>query len=310
MSYKFCMALFGIRILVALILCNTFLIAFLQSVYAQEPTSTINIVTHHSLYGGGRIYAPIRIDNYKGFMRLDTGASTSRFHKSAWNKKFIITNTAHSISATAVVAKCEEVVVPNLSIIAQSGNAIGRVNYFATRCPISSGDDLLGIDFLKGSEFTIDLKANQLRFFEPIPREGKTHLLRALGRDKDLIGIEIDIGELSTYGLLDTGAEITAVDSVYFNAHPELFESVKSRISMRGVNGKTITSRLCKIKSIFLGEGFFIKNLYAIVYDFGALRYEIGDNIPFILGYNFFDKYKWHFNFKKNITPTWNVYNY
>ena len=303
------MGLLGMRILIYLMLCCTFIILSPQKNYAQESVSSVNIITHHSLYGGGRIYAPVRVDNYKGFMRVDTGASTSRFHKSAWNKKFIITNTVHSIGATAAVAKCEEVVVPNLSIVAQSGNAIGRVNYLATRCPAGTGDDLLGIDFLKGSEFTLNLKESQIRFFEPLPNDHKSHLLRALGREKDLIGIELDIGSLSTYGLLDTGAEMTAVDSVYFNAHPELFENVKREISMRGANGKKITSRLCKIKFINLGDGFIIKNLYALVYDFNALRDEIGHDTPVILGYNFFEKFKWKFNFKKNITPTWRVYN-
>ena len=303
------MALLGMRILIHLMLFWTCVILTSQKVYAQESISSINIITHHSLYGGGRIYAPVRIDNYKGFMRVDTGASTSRFHKSAWNKKFIITNTVHSISATAAVAKCEEVVVPSLSIVAQLGNVIGRINYLATRCPAGIGDDLLGLDFLKGSEFTLNLKENQIRFFEPLPNDRQSHPLRALGREKDLIGIEIDIGGFSTYGLLDTGAEMTAIDSVYFIAHPELFENVKSKISMRGTNGNSITAKLCKIKSINLGDGVFIKNLYALVYDFNALRDEIGHDTPVILGYNFFEKFKWKFNFKKNITPTWNVYN-
>ncbi len=255
------MGLLGMRILIHLMLFWICIILTTQKVYTQESISSINIITHHSLYGGGRIYAPVRIDNYKGFMRVDTGASTSRFHKSAWNKKFIITNTVHSISATAAVAKCEEVVVPNLSIVAQLGNSIGRINYLATRCLAGTGDDLLGLDFLKGSEFTLNLKENQIRFFEPLPNDRRSHPLRALDREKDLIGIELDIGGFSTYGLLDTGAEMTAVDSVYFIAHPELFEYVKSKISMRGANGKTITAKLCKIKSINLGDGFFIKNL-------------------------------------------------
>ena len=156
------MGLLGMRILIYLMLFWTCVISSSQKVYAQESVSSINIITHHSLYGGGRIYTPVRIDNYKGFMRVDTGASTSRFHKSAWNKKFIITNTVHSISATAAVSKCEEIIVPNLSIVAQLGNAIGRINYLATRCPAGTGDDLLGLDFLKGSEFTLNLK--KIRF--------------------------------------------------------------------------------------------------------------------------------------------------
>lgn len=298
------------RIPIPLILCWIFVIIWQQRVFAEGSISTINITTHHSPYGGGRIYVPVRIDNYKGFMRLDTAASTSRLHKSNWNKKFIINDIVHSMSSTSAIVKCQEVVVPNISVVAQSGNAIGRVNYSVARCPAGTGDDLLGVDFLKGAEFTLDLKENQLRFFEPTPQDSKNHQLIVLGRERDLFGIELAISGFSAYGLLDSGAEMTAVDSIYFNAHPELFEDVKHKMSIRGAHGTAINSRLCKIKSIFLGEGFFIKNLYALVYDFSNLRDEIGYNTPIILGYNFFEKYKWNFNFKKNITPIWSVYNH
>ena len=310
MSDKIYVGLFTMRNLTLVMLCCAYISASPQKTYGQELVSTISIITQHSRYGGGRIYVPARIDNYKGYMRFDTGASSSRFYKSAWNKKFISKGISHSISATSAITKCDEIVIPNLSIVAQSGNAIGRINYLATRCAASSGDNLLGLDFLKGSEFTVNLKDSQLRFFEPTGNDSKTHLLRALGRNKELIGIDLDIGDLSTYGLLDTGAEMTAVDSVYFNAHPELFETVQNKISLRGANGKVIASSLCKIKLINLGNGFIIKNLYALVYDFSLLKDEIGHNTPVILGYNFFEKFKWKFNFKKNITPTWSVYNY
>ncbi|MGB5084104.1 MAG: hypothetical protein WBO09_05735, partial [Methylocystis silviterrae] len=74
-----------------------------------------------------------------------------------------------------------------------------------------------------------------------------------------------------------------------------------------GVGGKRISLKVYKIKSLDLGEGGVLRDLYAISYDFGALRAALGRDVSFLIGYNLIRRFAWDFDFRAPDSPTWDA---
>jgi len=103
------------------------------------------------------------------------------------------------------------------------------------------------------------------------------------------------------------GAEISAVDQQFIRKHKGLFTAVKAKARASGVGGKRISLQVYKIKSLDLGEGRILRDLYAISYDFGALRAALGRDVSFLIGYNLIRRFAWDFDFRAPDSPTWDA---
>jgi hypothetical protein len=272
-----------------------------------EGGSVVALTFTHSEYGGGRVYVPARIGNVLGTMRLDTGASTTRVQLAPWNKDLPVLGQSASTGASGQTIGCEDVEARNVEIKAVHGNNIGRAKYRIARCPAGAGEDLLGLDFFKGARFTLDFERAEMTFFGDAPTFGHPRPFRLLGPDRRLVGIELRAGGAALVGLFDTGAELSAVDQRFVDAHRKLFAPVKSKGAARDAAGRSFSHRLYRLKEIDLGEGRIVRGVYVLAYDFGALREALGAEAPLVLGFNVLSRFSWALDFKAADPPTWDA---
>jgi hypothetical protein len=115
----------------------------------------------------------------------------------------------------------------------------------------------------------------------------------------------VRVGDVATVGLFDTGAEISAVDQRFVDAHRKLFAPVKSRLKASAAGGGRFTSKLYKVRQIAFGDGRAAKSVYVLAYDFGPLRAALGPDVAFILGYNFVSRFNWEIDLTNPASPGW-----
>lgn len=272
---------------------------------AQTSRSVVAMTLTQSDYGGGRVYVPARFGNFLGAMRLDTGASTTRIALAPWNKDLPAIGVSESTGASGRTTRCDDIEAKNVALKAAQGNDIARATYVVARCMASDGDDLLGLDFLKGARFSLNFNRREMTFFgEPIGA-GETKPFRLLGPGKRLVGIDLRVGDTTAVGLFDTGAEICAVDLSFVLKHRRLFAPVKGKTRASEVGGKRFVSRIFRIKEIDIGDGRIVRDVYALAYDFGVLRGALGSETPIILGYNMVSRFTWELDLRAAGKPTW-----
>lgn len=288
------------------------LFLFILLIWATSPAngeqrnSMIPLSLNEGDYGGGRIYAPVRFDNVLGMMRLDTGASTSRITFALWNKNFPVVGQTESMGASGRFMRCDDVEAQSVMLKAGQGASIGRAKYILSRCPYSDGDDLLGLDFFKGTHFQLDLSRREIIFPEPSAVVlGQQQSFVLLGPDRRLVGVNARVGGMSVVGLFDSGAELTAVDLSFVKSHSNLFIPVKHRLKASEAGGAKWAPKLYRLKEIDIGEGRILRGLFVLAYDFGVLREALGTQTPIILGYNFLSHYLWDLDFTVPGTPKW-----
>ena len=204
----------------------------------DETRSLVPLSLNEGDYGGGRIYAPVRFGNVLGMMRLDTGASSSRITFALWNKDFPVVGQTESIGASGRSMRCDDVEARSVLLKAVQGGSVGRAKYTLTRCPSSDGDDLLGLDFFRGTRFQLDLARREILFPDPkIPEVQQRQAFVLLGPDKRLVGLNALLGGVPVIGLFDSGAELSAVDLTFVRSHASLFAPVKNRLKASEAGG-------------------------------------------------------------------------
>jgi len=277
------------------------------AVGAEKSRSVISLTLTENEYGGGRISLPVRIGNFMGTMRLDTGASSTRIRLAPWNKDMPVLDQSISTGASGGTMRCDDVEAQNVELIAAQGNNVARSKYPLTRCPPDDGDDLLGLDFFRGARFSLNIDRRELVFFGDMTASGRPKPFRRLGPDGRLVGIDLRLGKKAAIGLFDSGAEVCAVDQRFLRKHKRLFTAANAKARASGVGGRRISSKIYRIKSLDLGEGHVLRDLYAISYDFGALRAALGRNVHILIGYNLIKRFDWDFDFRAPDTPTWDA---
>jgi hypothetical protein len=271
---------------------------------ADPAPSVVPLTLTHSDHEGGRVYLPVRLGTVSGSMRLDTGASTSRVALAPWNRDLPRLGESRSTGAAGQAALCDDVEARNVQLEASTGNNVARGKYEMTRC--AGGDDLLGLDFFRGTRFSLDFHRREMIVFGQTRQDARFAPFRTLGSDR-LIGLPVRIGDAATVGLFDTGAEISAVDQRFVDAHRKLFAPVQSRIGASAAGGGKIESKLYRIRQIALPDGRVVKGLYALAYDFGPLREALGRDVATILGYNFISRFDWDLDLTEPASPRWSA---
>ncbi len=283
------------------------LLAGASFAHCDPSPSVIPLTLTHSDYGGGRIYLPVQLGNALGSMRLDTGASTSRVALAPWNANLPVVGQSHSTGASGQAALCDDVETRNILLKPSEGNGVARGRYEFTRCSTSAGDDLLGVDFFKGTRFSLDFDRRAMVFFGNTLPGGHPAPFQPLGPEQKLIGLSLRLGDAAAVGLFDTGAEISAVDQRFVDAHKKFFTPIKSRLKASAAGGGKFTSKLYRIKQITFGDALTTKGLYVLAYDFGSLRAALGSQVSVILGYNFVAGFNWEIDLTNAAIPRGSV---
>ena len=285
--------------------CALLLLAALPA-EAQNAPSTIPLTLEQSNWGGGRIFVTARFGTTQGPLRLDTGASTTRVMLAPWNRDWPLLGRSASTGSSGKTIACDDVEAQNVFLPAAQGNDVGRAKLLVTRCAAGEGD-LLGLNFFKGARFALDFGKRELTFFPPGQPNAKPKPFRRLAPGQSLVGVDLHMGREAAIGFLDSGAELCAVDRAYVARHMPLFTLVKRRIAAGGASGGTFSPDLYRIKSIDLGDGLVLRDVYALAYDLGPLREVLGRGTPLILGYNFVTRFDWTLDFTSPDAPTWSA---
>ncbi|MBY6243387.1 hypothetical protein [Methylosinus sp. Sm6] len=265
-------------------------------------SSVVALAVTDGEHGGGRIHVAARFGNVLGTMRLDTGASSTRLRAAPWNAELPPVGRSESESASGRTTRCEDVEAQNVQLVAEEGNNIGRGKYVVTRCEESGGDDLLGLDFFRNARFTLDLDGRRMMF---PGAAGPLAPLRRLGPDGRLVGVGTRLGRTEAIGLVDSGAELSAVDRRFLERHRSLFKPAREKAHASDASGAAISAKLYKVAEIDLGQGRVLRDLYVIAYDFGPLRRALGRDAPLILGVNALRPLLWTFDFTTPDAPQW-----
>jgi hypothetical protein len=273
---------------------------------AQNAPSTIPLTLYESDWGGGRIFVTARFGAAQGPMRLDTGASTTRVMLAPWNKDWPALGRSASTGSSGKTISCDDVEAQSVVLPALQGNDVGRARLLVTRCAAGEGD-LLGLNFFKGSRFSLDFEKRELTFFPPAQTNAKPKPFHRLTPQQSLVGIDLRLGKSPAIGFFDTGAELCAVNRAFVATHMPLFTLVRRRVGASGASGGNFSPDLYKIKLIDLGDGLVLRDVYALVYDFGALRDALGRGTPLILGYNLVSRLHWDLDFSSPDAPTWSA---
>jgi len=271
----------------------------------QEPGATTSLSIASGSYGVGRIYAPVRFGGVTRQMRLDTGASTSHIKLAPWNKKLPSLGQRHTLTVTGNKSLCDKVRFHDVEIIGHENQKVRKENYQLLRCLTSNGDDLLGIDFFQGEYFTLNFKDKQINFINNLDQTHQSTPFRKITGADGLLGVDIRIGASTSVGLFDSGAEISAVDQRFVAQNKSSFVLVRATGMATEASGKQWPTKLYKIKSLDIGGGQVVRDIYAIVYDFGVLRDAFGHETSFILGYNFISKFNWTIDLRSSQDPRW-----
>jgi Aspartyl protease len=288
----------------ALLICFLVVVAGQQTARAEPGRSVVVMTETQSAYGGGRAYLPMRFGGVMGNMRLDTGATSTRIALAPWNKDLPSIGKSESLAVSGHVSLCDDVEARNVEIRAAEGSSIGRAKYVVTRC--DSGEELLGLDFLKGTRFTLDFLAAKMVFFDAVSGD-RLRPFQQLGPDHRLLGIPLHMGATAIVGLFDTGAEVSAVDRQFVQRHKNLFTLVKRRQLADGAGGGAFAPDVYRLKKLDLGDGHAFRDVYVLVYDFGPLREALGPQSPMIMGYNLLSKLRWSLDFTAAGAPVWSA---
>ena len=271
----------------------------------QEPGATSSLSITFGSYGVGRIYAPVRFGEVNRLMRIDTGASTSHIKLAPWNKKLPSLGQRHTLTVTGNKSLCDKVKFHDAEIIAHGNQKVRKENYQLLRCLTSNGDDLLGIDFFQGEYFTLNFKDKQINFINNLDQTLQSTPFRKITGADGLLGVDIKIGSSASVGLFDSGAEISAVDQRFVAQNKSSFVLVRNTGMATEASGKQWPTKLYQIKSLDIGRGQVVRDIYAIVYDFGVLHEAFGRETSFILGFNFISKFNWMIDLRSSQDPRW-----
>ena len=271
----------------------------------QEPGATSSLSITFGSYGVGRIYAPVRFGEVNRLMRIDTGASTSHIKLAPWNKKLPSLGQRHTLTVTGNKSLCDKVRFHDVEIIGHESQKVRKENYQLLRCLTSNGDDLLGIDFFQGEYFTLNFKDKQINFINNLDQTLQSTPFRKITGADGLLGVDIKIGSSASVGLFDSGAEISAVDQRFVAQNKSSFVLVRNTGMATEASGKQWPTKLYQIKSLDIGRGQVVRDIYAIVYDFGVLHEAFGRETSFILGFNFISKFNWMIDLRSSQDPRW-----
>lgn len=248
---------------------------------------------------GGRIYVPTQMAGFESLMRLDTGATTSRIRLASWNKNLPIVDHSESVSASGQTRSCDMVQSQGIALRTTNSGKVMRSNYVLSRCPDESSEDLFGLDFFIGTQVRFDFNARTIELNEPAPTATQFLPLKIITTGDPLLALPLKVDSNTSYfGMVDSGAEISAVDERYVHYHENQFEFIKDVAEASDAAGKSWTPKLYRMKELAIAGGKTLKDVLVIVYDFGYVRQALGTETPFILGYNVLSQFNWTFDLK------------
>lgn len=279
---------------------TTLLISGLMLSQASWAVTVPLAIETSTMEQGGRIYVPTQMAGFESLMRLDTGATTSRIRLASWNQNLPVVDHSESVSASGQTRSCDMVQSQGIALKTVDSGKVMRSNYVVSRCASESGEDLFGLDFFIGTRIRFDFANRKLEINEATPKDARFLPLKIITTGDPLLAVPLNVdGSATYYGMIDSGAELTAVDERYLHYHQDQFEFIKDVAEASDAAGHAWTPKLYRMKELRIDGGTPLKDVIVIVYDFGYVRQALGTDTPFILGYNVLSHFNWTFDLKR-----------
>ena len=191
--------------------------------------------------------------------RLDTGAGTCRVPTTDATRSLLSRGASHGVAASGVGLSEDEIVLPLLRL-----GDHHLLNVEATRTPSDiDAVPLLGMSALMRHRCRFRFAAGELELTESAASESH----RWLDLDLHTAGqptMVVRFGDLAVNGCWDTGAGLTAVDTGFAHAHPELFAAVRSSVGV-DASGVEISCDIATMAACSIGDVEFPESACALV---------------------------------------------
>lgn len=251
------------------------------------------------------------VDGYVGDepcrFRLDTGAGTCRVSTNDATKGLPSRGVSRGVAASGIGLSEDEIVVPLLRLGDHHLNDVE-----ATRTPVDLDvAPLLGMSALGRHRCRFRFAAGELDLTGTAAFDSDRWFdldLHTAGQPS----MVVHFGDLAVNACWDTGAGLTAVDTGFARAHPELFTPLRASVGI-DASGVEISSHIAIIGACSIGDVEFPETACALV-DFSALNehlrlqaIEDGDRyepLLFVIGMPLIHLADWDFDFP---AATWTL---
>lgn len=244
----------------------------------------------NSMFGAGDIRVPCQI-NGQAFpdCKVDTGAVVSSVKKNLFVSSYNVINTVSVTSVSGARSSCDVTIVP-LEFGSQAHDQ--SLLMVCEQLKNTGVDAILGADVLLSQPLVINFKTKSVEVNANPPGKGLSSFTQ------DEVGhilLPLRIGrETQSKAMFDSGASMTLVDLAFVKSHPEYFTVVRDD-TVVDTHGNTMGSQLVITKVVEVGEIRFVAE-YMMAVDLSAAKELMGEDVNFILGFNFVKLGQWYFS--------------
>jgi hypothetical protein len=239
-------------------------------------------------FGSGKAYVDCFFDGRKENCFLDTGSAMTLVRPGFSGDSAL--GTFHFKSASGRAVQAEIIHVGSIKLDGQNFHSarIGRLPK-----TINAWESSVGMDLLDHQAFALAFRDSPALYLEPKrPKETFPSLLMI---KSGLLTIPVQFGRNASTALIDTGASVTAVDSAFVQAHPEVFRSTGRQVQGVDGAGHEMFVQLYRAKALTVGPRTF-RNIHVIATDLSLLRENDHSALYTVLGFNVLRKTDWYFH--------------
>ncbi len=250
-------------------------------------------------FGSGKAYVECSFDGITQNCFLDTGSAITLLPEHT-ARHYLPLGTFAFKGASGRLARSEVIQIEQAKLDGRIYRHV-RIGRFSDRVQGTEVESSIGMDLLGRQPFALQFRDSpQLHLSAQEPAKLYRNLRVA---PHNLLEIPLELGSERATALVDTGASVTAVDSAFIRAHPELFRPLKKQTKMVDGAGQSMSVEFYRAKLLRVGERTF-HNVVVISTDLRLLREGVSPGLQIVLGFNVLRTTDWYFD---PLGKTWAV---
>lgn len=236
----------------------------------------------------GEIFIKCLIQDRSRECFLDSGSNTSFLNEDEFSISFSKIGESSKSGASGKTLLGDKIRIDSLVIGSQD---IGPKEFGRFK---NMRHDLIGLDLFSNKTVEFDLCNNKLS----VSDESEELLWHFNSLAFEHISLPMNTILNADFKIIfDTGAGLNSVDKKFVEANPEIFKYLQDIEAGYDITGNPVIMKLYQFQDFSIC-GTIFKNQTFLSFDFGELRNYLGENTPFILGFNGITGKKWKFSFK------------
>lgn len=265
----------------------TYFVVFCQTAWSMPITITPGEL------GSAELTVRLSIDGVERDFQFDTGADSTIVMPDAQMLRYPSLGKATSGGASGTRVECDLIQPLHLVL-----DTIEIISPRLRRCDF--GDHSLnnvGMDILSGNIVRIESDKSTIDILSEFPMNIAAYSLERIGKGHARMRISLDAKYVGA--IFDTGAQLTAVDSLYVAENSSRFKFLADVDNGRDIVGNPVKMKLYEIQGLTIGGFDFVKTA-VIAFDFKSLRGYFGKDTPFIIGNNLILQANWILDLKND----------